>query len=180
MELTPAQAERRTEKFAGKLEQVDRTTEAVAAWWMDHQRQMAAIDEEQKRKERDSWRQPVNDEIADANVRWSKACKIHGGMRDPDSSMAAAARAEGAQFQEEQEALRRDEAKESDPAKRGLISTSASYRSLGIHGFHVRTDGGVSDPSPAIPEARAKSITKPRPENTGDRRRGTRQAIRTT
>jgi hypothetical protein len=121
MELTPGQSHRRDDDVTNKMEQIDKTTEAVSAWWMDHQRQMAANAEEQKKKERDVWRQPLGEEIADAKSRWAQACDVYGNMRDPDSSMAAAARAEGAQFRKEQETLRQAEARESDPAKRELL-----------------------------------------------------------
>ena len=156
MELTPGQAERRDKELAAGMEHIDRDTEKVAEWWMAHQRHMADIASQQRQKERDSWRRPEEDEIADANVRWSKACNIHGNMRDPDSSMASAARAEGAMFREEQEELRKAKSRESDPAKREIIQlrrhveaseymASTSERLAGISKFISGRPGSESE-----------------------------------
>lgn len=121
MELTEGQAQRREDEVATELGKMDRVTEDVSQWWQNHRREMEDAATEKRQKERDGWRQTRELEVADPMARWAEACGKYSDMRDPYGSLATAARAEGSIFRKQQEDLRQEEARESDPTKREML-----------------------------------------------------------
>ncbi len=176
MEVTPGQSQQRDDLVADNIGKMDRLTEDVSEWWMDHQRRMQdAADKEKAGK--DDWRKAREDDVADADARWAQACGRYSDMRDPYGSLATAARAEGAAFRKEQEDRRQAEARESDPVKRQELQLKRHVEAADYFAITSERLAGISRVISGHRGSESEEHYRDEAQNLpGDRCQGTRDA----
>jgi hypothetical protein len=131
MELTPEQSNRTTESVASGFEQAaDRVDQARAAifhgvydnaqeFMRENERMTAEATRKRQELEDADYRKRRDLDIEDPVLRWKQASERPMDGDNPYRMLAAAARSEGAMFNERQESLRREEASlaSTDPDK---------------------------------------------------------------